>query len=159
MNIRAQKIQQGFTLIELMIVVAIVGVLAAVAYPSYSEHVRKTNRVDAKTALMRFSQMQESYFVQNLSYAQNLTTGADGLGLGTTVTSEEGFYTITMTSKKADDSACAAGETCTKYELIATAGGRQADDDACDAFTINHLGVRKAKTGTTTTVDQGKVCW
>ena len=76
---------KGFTLIEVMIVVTIPGIVAAIATPSYIEYVRKGKRADAKVELFRLAQMQESYFVQNLSYAKDLTTGAGGLGLGVTV--------------------------------------------------------------------------
>jgi type IV pilus assembly protein PilE len=58
----------GFTLIELMIVVAIVGILAALAYPSFAESIRKGKRAEAKAALMNLLQQQERYFTQNSSY-------------------------------------------------------------------------------------------
>ncbi len=137
------KKQQGFTLVELMIVVAIVAILAAIAMPSYSQYVTKSNRADAKVALMKYAQMQESYFVQNMSYAKDLTTGAGGLGLGATVTSENGHYSITMTEVPTN---CAGTNVtpCTGYTLTATRAGRQANDDACKTFTIDQLGIRAA---------------
>lgn len=65
--------QYGFTLIELMIVVAIIGILAAIAYPSYQSYVEKTRRTDAQGALMSFANAMERYYTQNNTYI-----GADG---------------------------------------------------------------------------------
>jgi len=59
---------QGFTLIELMIAVAIVGILAAIAYPSYIEHVRKTRRADAKAVVLELSQWMERFYTENSRY-------------------------------------------------------------------------------------------
>ena len=56
---------KGFTLIELMIVVAIAGVIASIALPSYAEMMRKAKRSDAKVELLRIAQLQENFFVQN----------------------------------------------------------------------------------------------
>ena len=67
----------GFTLIELMIVVAIVGILAAVAYPSYQDSLRKSRRAEGRTALMEVIQQQERYMTQNntyLAFAETSTT-------------------------------------------------------------------------------------
>lgn len=60
---------KGFTLIELMIVVAIVAILAAVVYPSYQSAVTKTKRAEARAALMQVMQQQERYYSQNSTYA------------------------------------------------------------------------------------------
>lgn len=167
MKINKQIHQQGFTLIELMIVVAIVAILAAISLPSYTDYVVKTNRSDAKVALMKYAQMQESYFVQNMSYAKDLTTSEGGLGLGASITSEEGLYTITIEDDgelpDGCDGVAGAGKTpCTGFTLTAkpVPGGRQANDNHCKSFTINHLGVRLAKTSSEAlSVDQGKFCW
>lgn len=67
----------GFTLIEVMIAVAIVGILAAVAYPSYIDSVRKGKRAEARAALMNLLQQQERYFTQNNSY-ETFAVGAAG---------------------------------------------------------------------------------
>ncbi|MBR9872515.1 MAG: prepilin-type N-terminal cleavage/methylation domain-containing protein [Gammaproteobacteria bacterium] len=69
---------RGFTLIELMIVVAIIGILAAIAYPSYLSHVEKTRRADAQSALTAFSARMERYYTDNgNSYLGAATGGAD----------------------------------------------------------------------------------
>ncbi len=161
------KNQQGFTLIELMIVVAIVAILAAIAIPSYTQYVVKTNRSDAKIVLMRFAQLQESYFVQNMSYAQDLTTGAGGLGLAATVPatgipSDEGHYGVTLTKSPAG---CDGTNTtpCTGFTLEAKplAAGRQASDNLCKGFSIDQLGIRMGvdNANNTFTVAKGKACW
>ena len=70
---------KGFTLIELMIAVAIVGILAGIAYPSYQDSVRKSRRADAKGALLGFANAMERYFTENNSY---LGAGAGGGNTG-----------------------------------------------------------------------------
>jgi type IV pilus assembly protein PilE len=64
--------QAGITLIELMIVVAIIGILAAVAYPSYQEHVRKSNRAEAQAFMMDIAQRQQQYLLEARRYAKDL---------------------------------------------------------------------------------------
>lgn len=68
-NLGAPGAQRGFTLIELMIVVAVVAILAAVAYPSYTDHVRKSRRGQAKADLAELSQLAERYHTTNNTYA------------------------------------------------------------------------------------------
>ena len=67
---------QGFTLIELMIVVAVVGILTAIAYPAYTDAVMKGRRAQARTALMELLQQQERYLTQNNCYLA-FTTGTN----------------------------------------------------------------------------------
>lgn len=90
---------RGFTLIELMIVVAIVGILAGIAYPSYVDHVRKGNRAKAQAFLMDVAQRQQSYLLIHRQYAADLQQlgyddGSGGLSLGADLQSLAGAYNI-----------------------------------------------------------------
>lgn len=155
--------QNGFTIMELMIVVAIVGILASIAYPSYTEHVKKSKRADAKVELLKIAQMQESYFVQNLTYAKDLTsaTSSGGLGLSSPVQTEQGEYTIGMTAKDSGGGACTglAADPCTSFTITATpaSGSGQTNDTACSRFTITNTG--KKGTSASATSAQIKKCW
>lgn len=125
----------GFTLIELVVVVAIVGILAAIAYPGYMDYVRKGNRTDAKTTLLQTSQVLERCFTQYSAY-NNAGCTVQNAG---TVNSSERLYTVGVVSD------------ATTYTLTATpvAGKVQAGDAKCATLTLNNLGVRGA-TGTST---------
>ncbi len=158
-----KKQQQGFSLLELMIVVGIVGIISSIAYPSYMEHVKKSKRSDAKVELLKIAQMQESYFVQNLTYAKDLTSTAanGGLGLSSPVQSEQGEYTISMTAKDSGGGACTgkAADACTSFTLTATpvSTSGQAHDSACTRFTLSNTG--KKGTSASATSAQIKACW
>ena len=154
---KSMKNIKGFTLIEVMIVVAILGIITAIALPSYAEYVRKGKRTDAKVELFKIAQLQESYFVQNLSYAKDLTTGSGGLGLGASVLSEQDEYLLTISeAKDSGGGACTglAADSCASYTLTATAQGSQANDK-CKDFTLTNTGV-KGRSGSGETV---KKCW
>jgi type IV pilus assembly protein PilE len=64
---------KGFTLIELVVAIAIVGILATIAWPSYRTYVLKSQRVDMQTKLMSFIELQERYFITNFEYASSMT--------------------------------------------------------------------------------------
>ena len=85
------KKQQGFTLIEVMIVVVIIGILASIAYPSYQEYVRRANRAEGQAYLQDIAARQERYFSQNNSY---ITAASDIGKLGANSSSETGKYNL-----------------------------------------------------------------
>ena len=123
----------GFTLIELMIVVAIIGLLAAVAFPSYSNHVIRAAREGAQTELVDLAALQEKIYLNSNAYTGNVTTAYDGTaagGLGiTTGRTRDAKYTFSATT---------AAQT---FTLTATpvSGGPQASDGN---LTISSNGAR-----------------
>lgn len=137
------KNQKGFTLIELMIVVAIIGIIAGIAYPSYMESVRKSNRADAKAALNDVSQRLQRCYTTYSSYVNANCAVGTSLNGGGSIASGENMYAVT------------GALTATTFTLTATpvAGGVQAGDAKCTTLTLNQAGVRNA-TGS----DAGN-CW
>ncbi|MBL4584650.1 MAG: type IV pilin protein [Pseudomonadales bacterium] len=127
----------GFTLIELMIVVAITAVLASVAYPAYQDSIQKSRRSDAKIALVQAAASEERWFSSNNTY----TSSATNVG---GISSPEGFYGITVTAA-----------TLT-YSIVATATGSQLDDTTCRTFTLTQTG---AKTSANDTPAATTTCW
>ena len=136
--------QKGFTLIEVMIVVAIIGILAAVAYPSYQDYTLRAGRADGKAKLMEILQAQERFYSQNQRYIAALNGNPSaapptGLGYATNpVISDEGRYSIAA-------AACGAGAGQTIAScviLTATPIGAQANDAACGNLTLNSRGER-----------------
>lgn len=116
------RVQQGFNLIELMIVVAIIGIMASIAYPSYTQHMRETRRSDAHSALMRMADLQERFYLQNNSY----TATASEVG---GANSSEGYYTLAVTNV-----------TASGYQLTATAVGVQSSDTNCQSIVLTSAG-------------------
>lgn len=93
------KIFRGFTLIELMITVVVVAILAAIAFPSYQEQIRKTRRTDGKSKLLELVQREERFYTQNNTYTTDfsqLYNGTSSSVTATTVMSDNGYYQITI---------------------------------------------------------------
>lgn len=152
--------QRGFTLIELMIVVAVISLLAAIAYPSYVEQIRKTRRSDAKTALLETAQVLERCFTEfNVYNRPSIPTpgcpavNAAGTGLlaPAYTLSEEGYYIIS-----------AGTLTSTVFTLLATPTGGQADENnagksnTCGVFSYSQTGAKGVSGGSIT---DPTICW
>lgn len=136
-----KRAQSGFTLIELMIVVAIIGILAAIAYPSYDEYVKRGNRTEGQALLSDASARQERYFGQNNAYIISDNDVAK-LGLKNGNTSETGKYTLSVSREDGDGG----------YTLTAE---QQFGDTKCGNLRLSALGV-KDRTGSGKTAAE---CW
>lgn len=121
-----QSNRNGFSLIELMVVVAIVAILVALALPSYTHYVRKANRTEAQELLLNWANNQELWRATHTTYAD----GATDLGVPS-----HDKYTFTVT-----------GTTALNYLLTATATGAQAKDQekgaSCEAITLNQSNLK-----------------
>lgn len=124
----------GFTLIELMIVVAIIAILASIAYPSYQSQVRKSRRADAQGVVTAAAQWMERSYTDNGSYPAALPAGLDRAPAEGTKT-----YDLDL----------AAGSTATNFTIraVPTAGGPQAGD-TCGTLTLSNTGAKGATGGT-----------
>lgn len=142
------KRSSGFTLIELMITVAIIAILAAVATPSYFSYVLKSRRADAKVALSEVSQRQEGYYADNNKYAPSLDVlKLDNAGFvkkSGNYQSKEGYYQLQI---QVD----ANGQ---KYTLKAIPQAAQAADVRCAELSLDSTG-KKTISGVGTV----KECW
>ncbi len=119
------KTSRGFTLIEVLVVVVILGIITAMAYPSYQKQIRKSRRAEAKQALSDVAARQEQYYISNKRY----TTTATQLGLTASPTSINGRYNITF----GGSTVVPTGDTTTSYVIIATpvTGNDQNNDTGC----------------------------
>ena len=116
------KYNRGFTLIELMIVVAIVAILAAIAYPSYTRYVEKARRADGTSAILAAAQRLERCYTQTNTYVDCGTFP---------VNSPDGFYQVD-----------ANPVTATAFTLTAVPQGVQSGDTRCGTYTLTSDGTR-----------------
>lgn len=135
----------GFTLIELMIVVAIVGLLSAIALPSYRNQVLRSHRIDAKTALLDLASRQERYFTTNNTYTVSTANlgyvGALPLSVPNAATATYSLSVVVPTNLQG-------------YTATATPVGGQASD-TCGTYSIDNLGTQANSGNTTATA----TCW
>ena len=143
---------RGFTLIELMITVAILAIITAIAYPSYTENVRRGKRAEVRSALLEDAQYMERFFTENSSYlisANNAQPALPNTVIPRGATGAAITYNIRFAANPA--------RTATTYVLEAIPANSMAADP-CNGFTLNHVGQR----GSTTPPTEGKTtadCW
>jgi len=137
--------QNGFTLLELLIVVAIMGILSAIALPAYQNSVLRSGRAEAKTELLQVASDQERYFSNFNTYVDDALPLNAPLVAGRDRTTQNALYTISV-------EACAGGAITNCFIATATAAGAQTDD-SCATLTITGTGARGATGGTT------NECW
>lgn len=136
--------QKGFTLLEMVVVVAVIGILLGIAIPSYQNYVIRSNRTEGQALLSDAAARQERYYSQNpgVGYTKDVAK----LGMSS-ANSPNNLYNLTI-----------ATPTSTTYTLTATPINSQTRDKTCGKLTLNQLGERGAagKTGNNSTVND---CW
>ena len=131
---------QGFTLIELMIVVAVIGILASIAYPSYREYVAKSRRAEAKTVLLSAQQWMERFYTENFRYDKN--------SAGTPVTDASQFpsrFSVSPVPGQGaavyDIAVVVTNNVRDAYSVTATPkSGTAMAQDRCGTYKLDHLG-------------------
>ena len=120
--------EKGFTLIEMLIVIAIIGILATVAYPSYQSYAFESRRADAHTSILRIQLAQENWRASHPKYA----TGEE---LNISEDSSEGFYTLSV-----------SGASATGYKITANATGAQTGDTDCKKIELTKSASGESRT-------------
>lgn len=152
------KKQLGFTLLELMVVVAVIAILAAIALSSYRNQLIKSKRAEGKQVLSDLALRQEKFRLNNATYTATL--GAGGLvysgGPGALATqSPSGYYNITLSTPTGNcTTPVVAASSGNSFRITATATGDQAEDTDCATIVLTSMCgmVQKTSTG-------GGTCW
>ena len=147
---KQKKRQLGMNLIELMIVVAIVAILGAFAYPSYVQHIVDTKRTAARNILLQVADRQQQFFMDNKTYAANLTNlgfGADPLVIGDdgralAAGDSQSVYSVTLTN----------GGATTFTATAAPLNGQLSRDAECGSLSLDQSGNRSQS-------GAGTDCW
>jgi type IV pilus assembly protein PilE len=136
--LRDRRNNRGFSLLELLVTIAILAIVASLAASSYHHNVIRAHRTEASTTLLAIQMAQERWFLQNNAYAQAVATlvARPPLGLGIPISAagltQNGYYTIGF-----------AAATPTAYTIRAEAqGGQTNDDPRCVIYTVTESGVR-----------------
>ena len=142
MRQRLNSNQSGFTLIEAIVVVAILATISAIAVNYYEDQKRRSYRTDAVNAIQRVAQLQERHRTINGVYDDLATIGGSS-------STQQGKYTISVDNPDDDT-----------YTITATAIGPQTQDTDCASFSLTHTGIRSStNSGGTTTTGAASRCW
>jgi len=128
--------QCGLTLIEIVVVMAIIGILLGVAFPSYQQHMIETRKSDGLLIINRVMQAQENFYINRLTYTQDLTQL--GFANANNQPSEKGYYTVSAVPCNGDIAIC--------VDITTTAQGVQVTGvPADDNLSLNSQGVKGGK--------------
>lgn len=131
---RMRRGSLGFTLIEMMITVAIIGILAGIAFPSYQEYVRKGRRADTQSFMLDVVARQQHFLLDRRTYAASITEPPASNGLGMTIpTSVAAYYTVEIATDNATSPP--------SFVVTGTPSGSQATEK-CGTLTVDHRGVK-----------------
>ncbi len=128
---------RGFTLIELMIAIAVIGLLSALAYPSYEAHVLRTHRAVAAACLQELVLQMERRYTTAMAYDQPAT-----LPVATCALAAANRYTFGFGPAPGAAAGALPGPTATAYLLQAVPQGPQAQDTGCGTLGLDHQGTR-----------------
>ncbi len=148
---QARRVARGFTLVELLIAVAIVAILAAIAYPSYRNQIERSRRVDAQTVLMQAAQFMERIYTENGCYnpdascAGTATTGVTMPYSKSPIDGNEAYYAIAVTALARNS-----------FELRATPQGSEA---GAGLLEMTDTGERRWDRDRNGTIDAGEDNW
>ncbi len=128
-NLTMQRYMRGITLIELMIVITIIAILTAIAYPNYRQFVARATRNEAKAALLQIATLQERFYLQNNTYTTDMT--ALGFAAAANNVSDSGAYLINVNAANANT-----------FDAVAAYQRGDVEATKCATFTIDGRGVK-----------------
>lgn len=147
--------QRGFTLVELVIAIAVMAILAAIAMPAYQSQRLRSNRAVARNTLVNLTQLQEAYRLKTRSYATSFAPLID-IDTTTVYIDRGGNYSDAPADSSVYSIAFADDSSETRFQLSATAVGRQTDDKDCASIDIHSNGRKEAVDASSTANPD---CW
>ena len=126
---------RGITLVELLIVIVIIGLMATIAYPQYREYAARAKRVEAKAALLRIAQEQETFYLSNNSFTNDMTNL--GFSASSNVITDSESYSVSVTSADAGN-----------FSATATYRFDDSEKSKCETFTIDGRGIKTSSPDT-----------